>query len=61
MDQRVFKYINLVHSRYPQLRVGQIMENAAKLGGWLDSDLFYCPDATMINGLRLLCGEVERT
>ena len=35
----------------PSLRFCQFVSNVAKLGGWDDDDLFYCPDEIITKGL----------
>lgn len=38
----------------PELRIGQIMVSAAKLGGWKPDDIFYCPDEVLHLGFSKL-------
>jgi len=35
----------------PELRIGQIVVNAALFGGWKQTDIFYCDDITLLRGL----------
>lgn len=51
-------YLSYLRNHYPELRVGQIIVNAASKGGWSQNDIFYCPDNVLLNGLKLLCDEV---
>lgn len=44
---------------YPMLRFQQMMSIAAQKAGWKDNDLFYCPDDTIIKGLKLMLEEKE--
>ena len=38
----------------PELRLGQLISNAARAGGWDNDDVFYCPDHILLNGLKKL-------
>lgn len=38
-------------AHHPELRVGQLIVNAARLGGWHSDDVFSCPDDTILFGL----------
>lgn len=40
--------------RHPDLRLGQIVQNAAYAGGWPQMDLFYCEDDVIARGMVLL-------
>jgi hypothetical protein len=41
----------------PELRLGQLIVVAARKGGWIDDDVFNCPDATMAAGLKIFIEE----
>lgn len=38
----------------PSLRIGQLISDAARAGGWDQFDVFYCPDEKIVKGLRIL-------
>ena len=38
--------------KLPSLRFGQLLSNAAEIGGWKGQDIFYCPDEVIIDGLK---------
>ena len=40
-----------------QIRIGQLISNAARFGGWDSDDLFYCPDSTILKGLDEMCSK----
>ena len=46
----------LIEAAYacPSLRLGQLISNAAKAGGWELEDVFYCPDTQLRDGLKKL-------
>lgn len=44
---------------YPELRLQQIMTIAARKSGWLNEDLFYCPDETITRGLEIILSETN--
>lgn len=50
----IIAMISSVRRKHPELRVAQIVSNAARYGGWDDPDLFYCPDSALIKGLGVL-------
>lgn len=52
MPADIIRDIFLVQQRHPQLRIGQIISNAARKGGWMTNDIFYCPDETLRLGLE---------
>jgi uncharacterized protein YihD (DUF1040 family) len=39
-------------SANPDLRIGQLIVNAASLGGWASRDVFYVEDPVVEEGLR---------
>lgn len=39
---------------HPELRIGQIISNAAAVGGWKGVDAFYAPDALIYAGITRL-------
>ena len=43
-----------VKEKHPELRICQIISNAARLGGWNDNDTFYCPDDVVVKGLDMI-------
>lgn len=51
MFETIIEKIREVNSAYPELRFQQIMSIAATKAGWGDTDLFYCPDNLIENGL----------
>ena len=54
MNKSIFDLLHTAMSKYPQLRVCQIIMIASKLGGWENNDVFYVPDATLADGLEKL-------
>lgn len=54
MTNALLAKVSAVSRKYPQLRLGQILECAAEYGGWDQEDLFYVPDETLMNGLNKL-------
>ena len=46
-----------VMEKHPLLRIGQLIVCAAKMGGWKDDDVFYCPDDVLFDGLKKMLGE----
>lgn len=39
-------------TEHPELRIGQMLTNAAKCEEWKDNDIFYIPDETLLSGLE---------
>lgn len=48
----IIKYMFIIQSRRPELRVGQIMSIAAKKGGWNNNDIFYCSNDILETGFK---------
>jgi len=48
---RILQKVRGVLLTNPDLRLGQLLCNSAKLAKWENPDLFYCPDYTLENGL----------
>lgn len=44
--------LDLAIMKNQELRLGQLISDAAKAGGWKDSDIFYCPDEVLLKGLK---------
>lgn len=46
-------YLNLAETiiKYPNQRIGQLISNACRIGGWKNDDPFYCPDDILLAGL----------
>ena len=44
----------------PSLRLGQLISNAARAGGWEQLDVFYCPDSTILKGLQILTEQANQ-
>lgn len=38
--------------KHPELRITQLVYYLAKLGGWENNDIFYCPDEVILKGLQ---------
>lgn len=56
MVTRELRYLLSMASKYyPEMRMCQIITNAAKHAGWTNDDVFYCPDETLIKGLKIMC------
>lgn len=53
----IMEFVTTVKLYHPELRVGQILSNAAHKGGWKDNDIFYCPDDTLKRGLVMMIEE----
>ena len=59
-DNHSWKMGNLILSAlfaFPELRIGQLLVNAAHKGGWNQDDIFYCPDDVIEKGIKLLIEE----
>ncbi len=53
----VIKIVMLVYEirqRHPELRLCQILSNAASKAGWENDDLYYLPDKKLLEGLEIL-------
>lgn len=48
---KAMREIAMILKMYPELRVGQVIANAAKAAGY-GGDLYYCPDETLEEGLH---------
>lgn len=59
MRNKIIELLLLISNIHPELRIGQIMVNAAMKGGWQQSDTFYCPDDVLLKGLQMICGELK--
>ena len=49
--------VSQVNQKHPELRLCQIISNAANKAGWDNNDLFYLPDEKLLEGLKLLNSE----
>lgn len=56
---KITELLIIVSNYFPELRIGQIMINAANKGGWSQSDIFYCSDKVILDGLSKLLFERE--
>lgn len=54
----IIKYMFIIQSRHPELRVGQIMSIAAQKGGWNNNDIFYCSNDILKAGFRKWLSEL---
>lgn len=54
MENEIYIALAKVRNCYPELRICQIFSIAANKAGWSNSDLFYCPDSTILEGLNML-------
>ena len=57
MTSDIIRDIFIVKQRHPELRIGQIIVSAARMGGWKSDDVFYCPDDSIKDGLSELLHE----
>ena len=48
-----------IRQRHPELRLCQILSNAASKAGWDKNDLFYLPDDKLLEGLEILKKEIS--
>ena len=48
----IIDFIIQAKEKLPSLRFGQLISNAAEIGGWKGQDIFYCPDEVIIDGLK---------
>ena len=48
-----------IRHRHPELRLCQILSNAARKAGWDNNDLFYLPDEKLLEGLEILKKEIS--
>lgn len=55
---QIREYLRCIYNACPELRIGQIMVNAAVKGGWTQGDIFYCSDEILLKGLKILWDEV---
>ena len=39
---------------YPDMRLGQLIQNAAVISGWKTNDVFYIEDDQLANGIKKL-------
>lgn len=51
MAADIIRDVFLLKQRHQHLRIGQIILNAARKGGWMTDDIFYCPDDILRLGL----------
>lgn len=51
-DESILCLLGEIKQKHPELRVCQILSNAALMAGWRIDDLFYCPDATILKGIN---------
>ena len=54
MKEELLQLISEAIEKHPELRLGQLLENAAHFGGWKNTDIFYCPDEVLVTGLRII-------
>ena len=59
MEKEIMQLLLKAREKFPELRTGQTMFLAAKKVGWSGNDLFYCPDETIITGLKALLTSEE--
>lgn len=52
MQNELIRLLAEISESNPELRICQIISNAAKLGGWNPDDIFYCSDAILLDGLK---------
>lgn len=48
-----------IRQRHSELRLCQILSNAASKAGWDNNDLFYLPDEKLLEGLEILKKEIS--
>lgn len=46
--------VHEIRQKHSELRLCQILSNAASKAGWDNSDLFYLPDEKLLDGLEIL-------
>jgi hypothetical protein len=51
---RILAKIEELWTRHPDMRLGQLVSNAARLGGWNQNDVFYVEDDKTEKGLDAL-------
>lgn len=56
----IMEYIRYIKVSHPELRVGQILVNAAHKAGWENDDIFYCPDEMLKKGLIEIAQEIVK-
>lgn len=62
LPQEIEEALGLIHkawNRHPQLRLGQLLSNAAIMTHWDDADLFYIEDDQLKYGLKKFIKEVK--
>lgn len=52
MNNDLLIALNTAIAITPQIRLGQLISNAARAGGWENNDVFYCPNEVILNGLN---------
>lgn len=57
LTNKIFKLTKIIREEHPFLRCMQIMQIAAFLAGWENSDLFYCPDSVILKGLNMMVND----
>lgn len=45
-------FTNMIYTDALRRRIGQLISNAARAGGWESNDVFYCPNEVILNGLN---------
>lgn len=56
----IMEHIGYIKVSYPELRVRQILVNAAHKAGWENDDIFYCPDEVLKKGLIEISQEIVK-
>ena len=54
----IVKMVFQIKHKHPELRICQILSNAAIKSGWNDNDLFYLSDKMLMDGLKILKDEI---
>ena len=54
MKEELLQLISEAIVKHPELRLGQLLENAAYFGDWKNTDIFYCPDEVLVTGLKII-------
>ena len=54
MKLELLQLVNEAINKHPELRLGQLLENAAYFGGWNNTDIFYCADEILVKGLKVI-------
>tara|TARA_Y100000310_G_C20444120_1_gene697498 strand:+ start:491 stop:685 length:195 start_codon:yes stop_codon:yes gene_type:complete len=56
---RIASYLTEVWRKNPDLRLAQVISNAASLAGWENPDTFYLEDDKLEEGLTIMINKIK--